>query len=564
MKNKIKKLSMLFFLIIVLLNFYPSDDVDLPIWYLLVFEIFSTFFVVIAIKPIIKAIAKENSKSILWIIMIIRTIIIFHLAAINSPDIFILDFFLSIFIYMILLLIGDVIPSDDLSKNIVIPPALTQVAGIELKCAKCNTPLKITDKVCPKCGEPFDGNNVVVSEKANAKVTVPPKNAIIPADFDSMYRLSEDELLTSFIDKELTKAGIDKSSKLIPVDVLKRKKVLNIIFSVLVFIYISLIFFHLKLSVYFIGLIILIIFFRLSRKYNLIKYLKKEIQARPSEKILNIVMNVKNNFVEDSSKRVFAIYLLIALLVPLIVFYKPIIIYEKADNGYAVRFYAFGLTNYKSVTIPEYYKNEKVVTLRGNTFSNMYFLESVVLPDSITEIRGQAFKNCRTLEEINIPKNVVYIGGGAFYEADSLKSIELPDTLEFLGGESFYGANSLEYVKLSSNLTEIRGDTFKYCSSLKEITIPDSVTRIGGHAFYGNTSLTNVYISENSKLNEIGSSAFRECYSLETITIPNDTYVNERAFKDSPTVIMKYFDYGSSITCYHDYTGRYICNDYVG
>ena len=272
----------------------------------------------------------------------------------------------------------------------------------------------------------------------------------------------------------------------------------------------------------------------------MIKYLKKQIQARPNEKISNIIMNTTNTFVSDNTKPVFIIGLIAAIVSPLIIFSSPRIIYEKVDGGYAVRYYAFGLNNFKTATIPENYKNEKIVSLRGNTFSNMPLLESVILPDTITEIRGQAFKNCYKLVEINIPKNLEYLGGGAFYNAISIKKIVLPDSLTYLGGESFYNASSLEEIKLSNNLSEIRGDSFEYCTSLKSIVIPDSVTRIGGHAFYSDTSLSSVVISPNSKLMEIGSSAFRDCRSLYDITIPRDTAVNLRAFKNSPTIVKKY------------------------
>ena len=274
---------------------------------------------------------------------------------------------------------------------------------------------------------------------------------------------------------------------------------------------------------------------------NLIKYLTKQIKERPGEKISNIVMNVKNTFVNDNSKSIFIVSILVAISLPLIIFFTPKIIYEKTNGGYAVRYYMYGLTNFRSANIPEMHNNEPVVSLRGNTFSNMPFLESVILPNTIIEIRGQAFKNCYKLKEINIPNKLEYLGGGSFYNANSIKSIELPDTLTYLGGESFYGATSLEYVKLSNNLTEIKGDSFEYCTSLKKITIPDNVTRIGGHAFYGDSNLSEVLLTSNSKLNEIGSSAFRQCSSLSSITIPRTTYVNERAFKESPTDI-QYFN----------------------
>jgi len=277
-------------------------------------------------------------------------------------------------------------------------------------------------------------------------------------------------------------------------------------------------------------------------KFNLMKYLKKEVKARPSEKISNIIMTTKNSFVIDTTKRFRMICILIAIILPLIIFVNPRIMYEHIENGYAVRFYTFGVTNFKTATIPEIYKGENVVSLRGNTFSNMPFLEKVTLPNTITEIRGQAFKNDFNLVSVNMPTNLEYLGGGAFYNCSSLASITLPDTLTYMGGETFYRASSLEQVKLSSNLTEIKGDTFAYCISLRSISIPDKVTRIGGHAFYGSTSLSEVLFTENSKLVEIGSSAFRQCPNLYSITIPYNTAVNTRAFKESPTMI-KYFDF---------------------
>lgn len=415
-----------------------------------------------------------------------------------------------------------------------------QVKDIELKCTKCNSVLQITDNVCPNCGEPFNKNNVTITENINASVNTIPKVAVSRTNFDKIYSLTENKMLEEFINRELIKASIDKSSKLIPSDVLKRKKILNIIFSILVFVFITLIFFHFPIYTYIVGLLILFIFYRITRKYDLTKYLKKKIKARPGEKVSNIVMNEKNALIADNSKGVFIIGLLVAIILPLIIFSSPRIIYEKVDGGYAVRYYIFGLTNFKTATIPETYKNEKVVSLRGNTFSNMPFLESVSLPDSITEIRGQAFKNCYRLTEVNIPEKLQYLGGGAFYNAKSIKKIELPDTLIYLGGEAFYGAKSLEYIKLSNRLLEIRGDSFKYCTSLKSITIPDSVERIGGHAFYGDSSLSEVLISKNSKLREIGSSAFRQCSSLYSITIPSSTSVNGRAFKESPTIVNRF------------------------
>lgn len=365
-------------------------------------------------------------------------------------------------------------------------------------------------------------------------------NFVKPADFDPIYNNSDELLLEEVIKRELKKANVNLNQDYLPMEALKRKKFLNVIFSILLFIYISSIFFHLSILYYILGLIILLIFYNVTKKYNLIKYLKKEIKARPNEKISNIIMNTKNSFVRNDLKKFKKITFLISITLPLIIFLNPKVIYEKSSDGYTVRFYAFGLTNFSKVKINETYKGEKVVGIRGKVFKNMYLLREVKLPDTITEIRGQAFKNNFLLKTINLPKNLKYLGGGAFYNNFSLKSIELPDTLIYMGGETFFNAISLENVKLSESLIQIRGNTFENCTSLKTIDIPDSVTRIGGHAFYLNEKLESVNITKYSNLTEIGSSAFRRCYNLKKIKIPSETYVNERAFKESPTTVEKY------------------------
>lgn len=338
-------------------------------------------------------------------------------------------------------------------------------------------------------------------------------------DFDPLFAMPEEDCVEGFIKREMQRAGITEEQNLIPEDMLRRKNILNAILAVLLFVYISLFFFHFPMKTYVIGLIILVVYAFLTSRYQLIKYLKKEIRSRSQEKISNIVMNVKASMVPDYSKKLKWALMAVAVAGSLLLFSKPRIFYEQADDGYYVRFYVYGLTNMTTATIPDTYQGEKVVGLRGNTFSNMPFLSEVTLPDSITEIRGQAFKNCRSLERVTLPENLTY-----------------------LGGEAFYRCSSLEEVNLPAGLTEIRGNTFEECSSLLRIEIPDNVTRIGGHAFYGNTSLEEVVISPDSKLQQIGSSAFRCCDSLREITLPRGVSVNERAFKETP-VRIDYYEY---------------------
>lgn len=466
-------------------------------------------------------------KNRYWIILVLLFIAFFI-----NPLIFI-----GLLLFFIFKLIYDL--SKVPTKNIIQSEnsnTSTKLPSVVIKCVKCGTQLNVDYKFCANCGETFDGNNVKVEMPENIILPSDQKTIVTTSNFDSMFSLNEEAMLYEFMNRELTKAGIDKNSKLIPSEILKRRKILSIIFSILTFCLISLIFFHFPFFTYVCGAVILFFAFKLTNRYNFIEYLKKQIKSRPSEKISNIVMSIKQTMVKDTSGKVLFLGIILSIILPMIMFIKPIILYEKMDGGYAVRYYIFGLTNFKTATIPETHKNENVISLRGNTFSNMPFLSEVILPDTIIEIRGQAFKNNKSLKTIELPDNLSYLGGGVFYNCTSLESIEIPDSVTYIGGEAFYNAKSLKSVKLSNNITEIRGSTFENCKSLESIVIPDKVTRIGGHAFYGNSSLSSVSISENSQLTEIGSSAFRQCTSLYEIIMPITVYVNERAFKESPTI----------------------------
>lgn len=216
----------------------------------------------------------------------------------------------------------------------------------------------------------------------------------------------------------------------------------------------------------------------------------------------------------------------------------------------------FNCTNLKKIDIPS-----TVQEIRGNAFKNCINLTDVKLHEGLKEIRGSAFKNnislvnielpnsleylgasafsyCSSLTEITIPKNVIEINGQTFEYCTSLKNVNLHDDIISIHGEVFIGDYNLENIVLPPKITEVRGSTFEGCSSLTSITIPEGVTRIGGHAFYGCTNLR--YVSIPSTVNEIGSSAFRRCYSLDNVRVPYNAIINERAFKESPTLVQRY------------------------
>lgn len=370
------------------------------------------------------------------------------------------------------------------------------------------------------------------------------------------YLKSEDQIIEDIIKQELKKNNYDGND----IKAVERKILrLTIIFSILNFIFISLIFFHLPKYVYLLEVINVWGYLSFTKKYNTVQYIKKELKARPDDEISDIVSSIiASGTVNKNRKFTVSIpCIVISTLLPLLIFINPIIFYEPYEDGYSVRFYAVGLSNLNTITIPETHNGRPVLGIRGDAFANLSFLEKVNLPDTIKEIRGKAFKNDKRLADIKLPKNLTYLGGGAFKNCKSLKSITIPkgvteingetfvncesldsvvlhDDITSIHGETFINCISLREINLPSKITEIRGNTFQYCTSLRKIDIPTGVVRIGGHAFEGCSDLEEVNLP--STLKEIGSSAFRECSSLYEITIPkNTTSIAENAFKDSPT-----------------------------
>ena len=118
--------------------------------------------------------------------------------------------------------------------------------------------------------------------------------------------------------------------------------------------------------------------------------------------------------------------------------------YPQDDGTYIV---AVGNGKYLSeIVIPSTYNGGKVVGIAENGFKDCENLQSIIIPNGITDIGDYAFKNCTSLVTINIPDSVTSIGNEAFYECSSIVEINLPSKLTDLGELSFYNCISLKSI----------------------------------------------------------------------------------------------------------------------
>ena len=135
---------------------------------------------------------------------------------------------------------------------------------------------------------------------------------------------------------------------------------------------------------------------------------------------------------------------------------------------------------------------ENVTRIPDNLFSGCSWIDSVVIPNSVTAIGHYAFYGCSSLEDIMLPDKLKSIGNYAFAGCTSLPSINFPDSLESINIYAFLNCSSLARIDNLGSLTFLGGYAFQNCSSLDSLEIPNTLTFIGGGAFEGCTGLSYV------------------------------------------------------------------------
>ena len=180
-----------------------------------------------------------------------------------------------------------------------------------------------------------------------------------------------------------------------------------------------------------------------------------------------------------------------------------------------------------------------------------------------TTVTAKTFDGSKDfIESISINEGVARIENGAFKGYTKLYSVNLPSTITVIGESAFEGCRSLYSINLPTALTTIAARAFKSCSniaingsSLRDL----SLTSIGDEAFSG-TGMSGS-LSFNSALVSIGKNAFANC-SITNIRI-NSTMkkVDKDAFGKNPDIQVlvtdeELFDYYEKL--FEDYKDVYV------
>lgn len=149
----------------------------------------------------------------------------------------------------------------------------------------------------------------------------------------------------------------------------------------------------------------------------------------------------------------------------------------------------------------------KVVAI-GETSFAWSNLQSIIIPETVTEIKSHAFVKCFNLVDVTIPESVETIGSAAFQECTSLPSITLPSNISNIQTYCFIDCESLKYIDFPSNIKYIGYYAFYNCPSLETLHFNSSPT-IEDEAFTKSPNIQAIYLNTTIPPTGIATSIFQ-------------------------------------------------------
>lgn len=181
--------------------------------------------------------------------------------------------------------------------------------------------------------------------------------------------------------------------------------------------------------------------------------------------------------------------------------------------------------------------------LKEGLFSECNALQSITIPSAVTKMDGYMFTNCKTLTSATFEdgNDLIEMGYGAswknygLFSDCPLKTLNLGRWLsyntEVASRSPFYSIDALKNLNIGKNVKVIDKYMFSYCKGLEEVNLPDNITSVNLWGFRGCSSLKSVRLSE--KLSQVGDYGFAGCTSLDNVTFPASmTSVASNSFSD--------------------------------
>ena len=237
------------------------------------------------------------------------------------------------------------------------------------------------------------------------------------------------------------------------------------------------------------------------------------------------------------------------------------------DSGEVFVSSGYGDADYVTLQLPDEYEGKAVIGISDKAFARNKYINSVIVPDSITSIGNSVFANCSNLQSVQFEGTISAFGSNLFDGCSDLEKIYYNGTREewhaIEKGDEWYPDNSFVvycsdmnvlYDDMGNDITEVvySNDIFEIdvinsnTNTIKITGITDTdvseviiyelyidndgliyhVERIGNNAFANQTKINTVTIPSSVKL--IGKNAFDGCVNLKTVVINTTLVIIEK------------------------------------
>ena len=196
--------------------------------------------------------------------------------------------------------------------------------------------------------------------------------------------------------------------------------------------------------------------------------------------------------------------------------------------------YAFVDTDLKELILPD-----SVRELGEGVCYNLYALETVSIPEGVTEIPAQAFSTTGNLKNISLPSTLKVIGENAFASC-GVEELTLPEGLETIEACGFLGAHLREFIA-PAGLKTIGNSAFN-SAALTEVQLNEGLQSIGIAAF-SNLNITRFTFPDS--VTTVGANVLERCYSLKEVTVGAGITELSSPFAYTPSLIAIHVAEGS-------------------
>lgn len=168
-----------------------------------------------------------------------------------------------------------------------------------------------------------------------------------------------------------------------------------------------------------------------------------------------------------------------------------------------------------SMVVDKIVVDEGITELSCSDLFSAFNPKHIVLPESLTTLNYHSFRGCDRLETVYIPQSVTEIEENAFADSYNLTGVNLGG-VKRIDDSMFENRKQLQFVNMNK-VEAIGKNAFSRCLNLQEIVIPDTTKSIGTRAFY--KCIKAQEITLGSGITSIAENAFDDIAYCEKITV---------------------------------------------